>query len=93
MASARGVDAADLAADRRRRVLAELEAATRRQDPWFSDGLRDGRPVPPREYRQRGERLALTVLAAVQVLLLIAGWYPLVVAVGIVVLVRVARHH
>jgi Protein of unknown function (DUF3040) len=79
------------AVDRRHRVLADLEAVTRRQDPRFAHGLRDGRPVPPWEYRQRGERLALTGLAAVQVLMLIVGWYPVVVAVGVVVLALVAR--
>jgi hypothetical protein len=86
-----GGDVAGRAADRRRRILAELEAVTRRQDPWFAEGLRDGRPVLPWEYRQRGERLEVTALAAVQVLLLVVGWYPMVVAVGVVMLVWVAR--
>jgi Protein of unknown function (DUF3040) len=76
---------------RGRRVLADLEAATRREDPGFADGLRDGRPVPPREYRERGRPLALTVLATVQVFVLIVGWYPLVVVAGIAVLVRIVR--
>ncbi len=79
------------AVDRRHRVLAGLEAVTRREDRRFADGLRDGRPVPPWEYRQRGERLELTALVAVQVLMLVVGWYPVVVAVGVVVLAWVAR--
>lgn len=73
------------------RVLAGLAAAMAREDPHFTDGLRAGRPVAPREYRVRSRRLAVAILAATQVVMLVLGWDPLVIAVGVVALVWAAR--
>ncbi|HEY3009748.1 MAG TPA: DUF3040 domain-containing protein [Micromonosporaceae bacterium] len=52
-----------LSQDDRHRLDA-LDAALRAQDRKFADGMRHGRPCPPREYRMlRLRRLLLLVVA------------------------------
>ncbi len=54
----------ELGPDEERR-LAELEARTSAEDPWFALGLRAGEPYPPAEYRRhRGHRLHLLLALA-----------------------------
>lgn len=53
--------------------------------------MRVGRPVAPREYREPPERMVVAVLAAVQAVMLVAGWKVAVVAVGITTLAWSAR--
>jgi hypothetical protein len=68
-------------------VLAGLEAAVRRDDRRFGDGLHTGRPVPPREYRQPSTPAVLVILAACQTAMLIVRLDLVVVAVGAAALV------
>ena len=71
--------------------LAGLAAQVRCADPRFAEGLRAGRPVAPREYRQRAARRAVTVLACLQVAMLVIHWYPVAVAAGVATLAVSAR--
>lgn len=51
-----------------RRDLELIAADERAADEWFADGLRYGRPHPPREYRRRRRLCVLLVLAVLAVL-------------------------
>ncbi|GAA1601621.1 hypothetical protein GCM10009679_01570 [Saccharothrix algeriensis] len=55
------------------RRLAELEARTSAEDPWFALGLRAGEPCPPAEYRRhRKHRLRLLLALATSALAITA---------------------
>lgn len=59
-----GVVRVEMGPDEERR-LAELEARTTAEDPWFALGLRAGEPYPPSEYRRhRRHRLRLLLALA-----------------------------
>jgi hypothetical protein len=77
------------------RDLAELDAAAHRDDPHFANGLRHGRPVAPREYRQAAFATWTVAAAVAQVLAMLAGQTSLSILFGLAALGLAAwmRHH
>jgi Flp pilus assembly protein TadB len=77
--------------ERDRQVLDSIEADLSAVDQRFADGMRSGRPHPPREYR-RTWSIVLTVLGVLAFAAILATGHPLavvaLVTVAITALVR-----